>query len=1243
MVDSITLGTDVKDVLGTGLSLKATTGLGVSTVVRQNARQGGAVNGSISRFYTVTPPTKGEFSNIGFNYLSHEIGTIDENEISLWESHNDGIVWDSVTATRDITNNVVQGVNVNMTSNSLILTLADSACDVLPTVDLGPDQTVCSGVAVTLDAKNQGLTYFWNTKETTQTIVADQAGTYWVAVTNANGCVGFDTIEVIEKNYPVADFDQSFVCQGVTSAFSSTSTIDEGGLTYRWDFGVADMESDTSILAAPTFTYDTSDLYTVQLIVTSDFECRDTVSKEYVVHGLPVPNFSVEEVCLDSLTLFKDASSIRSSITTTTTPVQVFNYAINSYAWDFGDASTLLDISSEESPSYTYANEGSYQVKLVLTSNTGCKDSMTLSTTIHPEAVANFTVDSVCFGNESTFQNLSSVSSGDLSYAWSFGDATTSTATTPSRTYQSTGTHTISLVATTDFGCKDTTEEVTAIYEIPEASFSISDTCMGDEVSLQNSSTIAPMDASTDALTYAWDLGNGDVSIAENPSVRYDDATSYQVALTVSSDHGCLDTHTATTEAYPIPTADFNFLNACDGEEIRYFNTSAVETGTNTYQWSFGDGDHSTNLSPSHLFDSEGTYDTRLIAVSNRQCRDTIFQTVEAYALPIINIQDEITTCAGQFILDAENTGASYLWQDNSSAQTFTATQTGNYEVKVTDTNGCIAEQSTFVTLNSVFVPNLEPIQTACDELALDAGNLGALSYEWSTGENSKIITVNTSGTYTVEIEDQNGCPGSQDIQVTINTSPTVNLGADQEFCEGISTTLDAANVGNAYLWSDGSTAQTIAVNSTGTYDVKVTTPQGCYDADTVAITVNELPVVDLGSDRQACDQTTLDAENEGASYLWSDGSSAQYVEVSTTGSYEVTVTDNNGCQQSDAVNITVEASPVFSLGEDQDLCSGEATTLRVGLSGLTYLWSDGSTADSLVVRSSGEYSVAVTNALNCTSQDAAYVTVHSKVAVDLGAETESICSGNTLVIDAGLGGQGNTYAWTADSLDFTAATQVVALSEEGLYKVTVTTPIGCVGEDSIQLNVNTDTLLAKFLAISEAPMQQAISFINISTPITADFVWQMGDGYQSTLQDLDHAYFSEGTYTVSLTATNGVCTHTQSKEITILPLENSTTLNQGENQEEEIPIADEGEIISSSKVYPNPVEDVFVLKLELASSGEVTLILSRLSGHVLERHHYQDIAELSKEFDLSNTASGMYLLHVVTPKDQKLMKIIKK
>jgi len=193
--------------------------------------------------------------------------------------------------------------------------------------------------------------------------------------------------------------------------------------------------------------------------------------------------------------------------------------------------------------------------------------------------------------------------------------------------------------------------------------------------------------------------------------------------------------------------------------------------------------------------------------------------------------------------------------------------------------------------------------------VTLDAGNAGA-TYAWSNGESTQTISAATSGTYSVTVT-SGACTATDVIDVSINTTPVVDLGADAAICAGESLTLDAGNPGATYTWNTGDNTQTIDVSESGTYSVIVANGS-CDATGEITVTVNEMPVVALGADTSICPGTVveLDAGNPGALFTWSNGEGTQTISVSDPGTYSVTV-ENGACMTADSIVISEVPAPV--------------------------------------------------------------------------------------------------------------------------------------------------------------------------------------------------------------------------------------------------------------------------------------------------------------------------------------------
>lgn len=219
--------------------------------------------------------------------------------------------------------------------------------------------------------------------------------------------------------------------------------------------------------------------------------------------------------------------------------------------------------------------------------------------------------------------------------------------------------------------------------------------------------------------------------------------------------------------------------------------------------------------------------------------------------------------------------------------------------------------------------PAAVPVQVCQGNTTTLTGSGGG-SYQWINangpvpGAQSATFTTGTTGLYSVIVTTPaTGCSDTSDaVTVNVNPLPVVALGNDTAICADYTLTLNAGNPGATYLWNNGSTNQTRAVNTTGTYSVKVTDTNTCFKSDTINVTVNPLPIVNLGNDTAFCNGNSLilNAGNPGAHYLWNNGTVNQTLAVNATGNYSVVVTDNNSCKGSDDIDILVKTAPTGTI-----------------------------------------------------------------------------------------------------------------------------------------------------------------------------------------------------------------------------------------------------------------------------------------------------------------------------------------
>lgn len=280
--------------------------------------------------------------------------------------------------------------------------------------------------------------------------------------------------------------------------------------------------------------------------------------------------------------------------------------------------------------------------------------------------------------------------------------------------------------------------------------------------------------------------------------------------------------------------------------------------------------------------------------------------SVDVCTPPTVNLGGNQSICAGSnLVLDAGNagTGATYLWNDNSTGQTLTVTSAGTYSVTVT--NGCSATASVVVTQLPSPSVNLGADTSMCmgDSIILDAGAWS--SYSWSDGTSLGQAVANTAGTYSVTVTDNNGCVGVDSILVSVNQLPVVNLGADTSYCQNSSIVLHAGNQNGTYLWNDGSSNDSLLVTTPGTYSVALTDTNQCVGVDSINISESPLPSFDSISvvDNGNCSYTfqVVNPANVDT-YHWTlgDGTNSSATSpthaYTTNGTFNVFVVLSNDC-----------------------------------------------------------------------------------------------------------------------------------------------------------------------------------------------------------------------------------------------------------------------------------------------------------------------------------------------------------
>ncbi len=684
--------------------------------------------------------------------------------------------------------------------------------------------------------------YFWDFGDGSTSSQSDpihdflEDGVYTVTLTGYNNCGEQSQSQTIEiATLPSATFmaENTQGCTPLAVQFLSDASSNTD--TYFWEFEGGNPA--TSTMENPVVNYDNPGIYDVMLVVANETGSDTTFFEDYIqVSGLPVADFEydVSGNIVDFTFLGANADS---------------------YSWDFGDNS----ISSEQNPSHTYDQSGTYTVVLIAQGPCG-EAAFTQEITISLSPVASFDIISQNSGCASLDVSFQSTSTNDPdSYMWTFegGNPSTSTDPNPTITYDSPGVFDVSLTVSNAFG-EDVISmpDAVTVFDIPTTLFDV----VTD--GLDNFFT----NNSLNADTYLWDFGDGTTSQETNPSHTYLQEGVYLVSLSATNQCGTA-TYEIEINNYTDVTADFSVVNSsgCADLIVDFQNTSS--DNVETWLWTFEGGDpaSSTEENPIVTYTQPGTYDVTL-TVSNPQYTQTITlsELVVVYDVPDVDFDYFDDLFDVQFT-NLSNGGDSYLWDfgdGNTSSEEnpfHTYGAEGTYDVTLTVTNQCgSVSYSTSIQINDLPTGAFSvDYQTGCAPLTVqfsDMSSSNVVEFFWtfeggdpesSTLENPE-ITYTIPGTYDVILIVQS--EAGYDTVTKVDYIQVLSLPVAEfsySIADNMVTFMANDSEESTYHWDfgDGTTGEgqniVHAYQDGGDYQVILTTANSCgEDTTTMDITI---------------------------------------------------------------------------------------------------------------------------------------------------------------------------------------------------------------------------------------------------------------------------------------------------------------------------------------------------------------------------------------------------------------------
>ena len=1017
------------------------------------------------------------------------------------------------------------------------------------------------------------------------------SGTYTVTLTVATDhCSATETFDITVNPAPNADFDAipTSGCSPLEVEFQNNST---DGNTFAWNFG----DGGISLAENPTHTFvnnGTQDsVYTVRLIVTGNFGCRDTATTDITVSPNAIADFNTDALpaCAPLEAEFENNS-----------------VGAIGYEWDFGDGSP---ISTEEEPTHLFENNTlfvqNYEVQLVAISPNGCNDTTIQTVTAYPNPNFDFDISdqSGCSPVTVSFPSIPGV----VSYYWEFGDNTSSAASNPTHFYsnstQDSVTYTVTMIGTSAFGCQDTATSEVTVYPNPDANISAvpATGCSPLEVTFN--------DNSVGADSLVWDYGNGDSSNADTAvAVVYSNNGStpltYPVTLDAYNEFGCTASTSRDIEVYPEVVAQFEHPDSgCSPLSFQYDNQTV---NAQNYIWNLGNGNVSQAQEPNAAYENpslaDSTFTVEMIATSTYGCSDTASSSLEVFPVPTSDFFPDVTS--GCSPLDVTFTDGSviadeYHWiygdgfQSDTTASEHTHTfysgssTPQNYTVtlEVETDHGCTDESFREITVFPDVTANFTSDSIGCSPLTINFFNqsFGAVTYMWDFGDGDEAFIANpqhtfvnngdTDTTYTVQMvaQSQYGCTDTAYTEVTVHPLPDVALQVDTMMgCHPITVDFNNLSSGaDTYNWDFGdgldltssdSTVTHVYDNGSGsiqsyTVTLEGTTINGCQESATVDVDIIPEVIAGFTAPEQGCSPFAVSFQNNSSGafdYVWEFGD-GDYAYVENPDhiyvnnnlddeTFDVTLIAQSmmGCADTAYSQVTVHSTPQanFTATPGQQQFPNSTIELEnLSISGpadYNWDWGDGETTTSIDPDAPSTYTYDTWGQFDIT------------LTIDNGGCSDEAVQ--TVIIDppeptAGFSGGGEgcvpytvqfvneseygvEYHWDfGDGQESNVESPIHSYYVPGVYTVTLEVT-GPGGETDVEVHQNVVTVHERataFFTINPPVVNipdEGVYFNNLSQGAT-DYHWDFGDGNTSTELNPTHFYQEEGWYTVTLVANN--------------------------------------------------------------------------------------------------------------------------
>jgi len=501
--------------------------------------------------------------------------------------------------------------------------------------------------------------------------------------------------------------------------------------------------------------------------------------------------------------------------------------------------------------------------------------------------------------------------------------------------------------------------------------------------------------------------------------------------------------------------------------------TANVSNGASpyTYNWSSGDsGSTANNL-------AGGSYS--LTVTDDNGCQETTnvkVNSVGGPALSVTNTTDASCNNTADGSASVSATGGTqpytYVWSNGDTSSSISNVTGGSYTVTVYDDNQCSDTKTINISEPAPINVAVSSSPASCNQsdgsASVNASNGSQpYDYNWSNGNQTSSISGVSAGSYSVTVTDDNNCSTVQNATITNPDAPNISANVTDVDCDGnangsIDLTVSGGSTPYDYSWSNGNQTEDLTNVGSGTYTVTVTDDSNCIATklETIdepsAINVTANAINDATCGNQNGSATASASGGTGAfSYTWSNNMSGPTINNISGGTYQVTVTDGNGCTATSAA--IVESTPDVDLSYSNisdDPCGQAEGAVTVvpngGQAPYSYSWSNGANAAVLKDLTAGNYVVTLTDNNNCTEIDTVQIQGSDSLTVSSGTKPDTSGQGQgTAFVDV----QGGTAPYSYNWSNGMAGDTITGLST-GAYEVTITDANNCSKTETVQVGV---------------------------------------------------------------------------------------------------------------------------------------------------------------------------------------------